>query len=215
MSTRLVTRIAARLSTRRITGIAGIAVVAAALSATLAQATPNHAHWHYLIGARANFARSFATQLHHEAIAPGTLHLEPARVNAEDLARLSAEIIARVDELERVSSDEENSLIGEYSNLMRTTARDAARISAELLESIDREIASGRTEIASESSPTGASQADATMVPVSASSAPAGNAVRNEIATSAAALFHQFGVILKAHKDAEHLLGILPPNPVP
>ena len=227
MSTRLVTRIAARpatcrvigmaerLGTRRITGLAGIAVVAAALSVTMAQATPNHAHWHYLIGARANFARSFATQLHHEAIAPGTLHLEPARVNAEDLTRLSAEIIARVDELERVSSDEENALIGEYSNLMRTAAKDAATLSAELLGSIDREMASGRMEIASESSLTGASHAEATLVLVSGAPAPPEDSVRNEIATHAVALFRQFGVILKAHKDAEHLLGILPPNPVP
>jgi hypothetical protein len=195
--------------------MAGVAAAALALSATMAQATPNHAHWHYLIGARANFARSFATQLHHEATAPGTLHLDPARVNAEDLARLSAEIIARVDELERVSSDEENALIGEYANLMQTAARDAATLSAELLESIDREIASGRTEIASESALTGASQAEASMVSVSDPTASEEDPLRNQIAAHAAALFHQFGVILKAHKDAEHLLGILPPNPVP
>lgn len=215
MNTRSAMRIAALLTTYRIAGMVGVAALAAVLSATLAQATSNHAHWHYLIGARANFARSFATQLHHEAIAPGTLHLEPARVNAVDLGRLAEEIIARVDELQRVSSERENDLIREHANLMRATAEHAAAVSKELLDAIDRELAAGRTEIVSESPGTGAAQGEANMVPVSGAATPPGDLVRSEIAARAAALFHQFGVVLKAHKDAEHLLGIFPPNPVP
>jgi hypothetical protein len=193
---------------------------------TWAEATPSHAHWHYLIGARANAARMFATQLHHEATAPGVLYLEPARVNAEDLARLASEIIVRVDELERVSTDRENALIREHSQTIRTIAQDAATQATQLLNWIDHEVASGRTEIdgpaiaLDSTNVTGVDSAQEQVVEI-ASADPTvaagdpGATVRERIATQAATLYREFGAILKAHKDAEQVLGIAPPNPPP
>jgi hypothetical protein len=174
----------------------GAAAAALILPPTAAQASPHHAHWHYLIGARANAARSFATQLYHEATAPGALHLEPARVNAADLQRLAEEIAHWVDVLESVSSDRENALTRDFIESMRATAQELATTAAELVATID--LASADTmelpDLAEGGDPSRAAQ-------------------RQEVARAAAGLHGGFGRILKAHKDAELVLGIAPPTP--
>lgn len=155
-----------------------------------AAATPHHAHYHYMVGARANAGMNFAKQLYHEATQPGDLHLDLARQNAADLQRLAQEIQVWVAATEKVNPPEDAALIQSHLERMRDEARKLETDSRELGEWIDVATAAGPQ-----------SSADETL--------------RARIATRARDLFQGFRRILAAHKEAEEALGIPTPADPP
>lgn len=161
-----------------------------------AEASPNHAHWHYMIGGRASAARNFCKQLHHEASAPGDVSWELARVNASDIERLATEIGTWLDALEEVSSEEEWQAIEPHLAAMTAETRVVTAVSRELLARLPAEDPAGRR-----TDPAGA---------------PGDAETRSEVALQARTLFHGFGRILAAHKAAEEALAIpMPADPPP
>ncbi len=162
-----------------------------ALLSTEAGATEHRAHWHYMVGARANMAANFCKALHHEATQPGPLYMETARSAATDLEKLAAEILYWVEETERVHTPEENKLIQGDLEAMRSEATRMAEKAKELRLWIEDAESEGRTE---------ALHDDETI-----------RELRDRVAQRAAVLFYGFSGILKAHKRAEMTLGI----PVP
>jgi hypothetical protein len=159
-------------------------------SVSSAAATPNHAHYHYMVGARANVGMSFAKQLYHEATQPGDLHLAIARQNATDLERLAGEIREWVVATEKVNSPEETALTKAHLDQMRNEAERLAKESSELGAAIDEALGS---------------HADSS----------AGGTFRSAIAERAGDLFRGFRLILSVHKKAEAALDIPTPGDPP
>jgi hypothetical protein len=155
-----------------------------------AAATPHHAHYHYMVGARANAGMSFSKQLHYEATQPGDFHLDLARTNAADLQRLAQEIQVWVGATEKVNSPEDAAIIQSHLERMRDEARKLEADSRELGEWIDAALAAGPQ-----------SSVDQTL--------------RARIATRAGDVFHGFRRIMAAHKEAEKALGIPTPADPP
>jgi hypothetical protein len=156
--------------------------------AAQAAATPQNAHYHYMVGARANAAMNFAKQLHYEAVQPGDFHLQLARTNAADLERLAREIQEWVSATEKANSPEQNAKIESQLKRIREEAQRLEKGSTELGTWIDQAVAAG-------------SKAD--------------EALRAKIGGRARDLFQGFRRIMAAHKEAEEILGIPTPEDPP
>lgn len=166
---------------------------------TPVSASPHQAHWHYMVGGRANAARTYCKQLHYEAIAPGPFSLELARVNGMDIARLAAEVATWARAITEVSTEEENAKIGPQIEAIENTAADLQSLAEELVGWIDVAISSHPNM------PESPETADANA-----------SALRARISERTRALYHGFGRILQAHKTAEQALGIpVPDDPPP
>lgn len=164
--------------------------VALVIIAVDASATPHHAHWHYMIGARVNGGRISMKQLFHEASMPGEFHLALARANAAEAQRFAEEIGEWASATVDVSTTEEVEGIRVQLQAMRREASKVAAGSAELGSWIDESLAAR-------------------------SGGDGENVDRARIAERARELFHGFGVLLRLHKDAEKVLGIPPPADPP
>lgn len=167
-----------------------------------ARATQNHAHYHYMIGSRTQYALTHARILHLEASSPGT-NLVLSRSNAETMRELSTEILHWVGAASAVASHEERRWVEREFNWMASLASQTLDRSNEMLRAIDDELATAT--------------ASAGRAPSIESDGPeASDGLRRTLAAGAQDLYFTFLDLLASHKRAEEKLGIpVPPEPPP
>ncbi len=163
--------------------------VALVFAASVASASPHHAHWHYMVGARANAGKMFAKQLHFEATSPGPFSYALALQNARDLERLGREVADWTEATRKESTAEEVEVIATELETMRGEGERLVVLGAELGTWIDERIA----------------------VPAP----PSNDELRPRIAERARAIFYGFDRVMAAHKKAERTLGIPTPEDPP
>ncbi|HMB68974.1 MAG TPA: hypothetical protein VKU85_06665 [bacterium] len=169
-------------------GVPALALLLVVAARAAPTGSPN-AHYHYQIGARAGAAKSFARQLHFEAVGPGLLHVDLAAVNASDLERLAGEIAHWVDAAEAAGEESgESSRIRAQLAAMRGEAIDAGRRAGDLRARLE-------------------AMSVATAAPESGE--------RLRTAEVARSLYWTFASVLRAHKEAETALGIPVPEEPP